>query len=328
MNRPAMATADAPPSCLAQRKMINQELIAILLCTYNGSKYLREQLDSFIGQTHRNWVLYASDDGSTDDTLDILREYQRLLGNRLIILEGPREGFARNFISLIQHPVVDGDFFAFSDQDDIWLEDKLARSLTALKRERQDVASLYCSRTQLVDATGHNLGYSPLFSKAPSFRNALVQSLAGANTMLINRRTRELLATTQPHARIVAHDWLTYLLVSSYQGVIIYDQSPTLLYRQHGGNLIGSNTGMRSRLARLIRTLRGRFSEWNEMNLCILLEHKANLAPENQRILEQFDLARRSALPNRLRLLARSGVYRQTLAGNLSLLAAAILNKL
>jgi len=303
-------------------------VIAILLCTYNGSKYLREQLDSFIGQTHKNWVLYASDDGSTDGTRDILLEYQRDLGNQIVMLEGPRQGFARNFISLIQNPVVDGDYFAFSDQDDIWLEDKLARSLSTLQQNNKDVAALYCSRTQLVDASGKKLGYSPLFTKRPSFRNALVQSLAGANTMLVNRRTRELLAATDPNARIVAHDWLTYLIVSGYQGVIVYDPVPTLLYRQHGGNLIGSNTGARRRLIRLICTLRGRFSEWNELNLYILSKHKPSLALENQKTLEQFETARRSPLIKRLRLLAKTGVYRQTLAGNLSLLAAAFLNKL
>ncbi|MBH3412039.1 glycosyltransferase family 2 protein [Pseudomonas putida] len=303
-------------------------VIAILLCTYNGSKYLREQLDSFIAQRHANWVLYASDDGSTDGTLDILHEYQRTLGSQLIIFEGPRQGFAKNFISLIQNPNVVADYFAFSDQDDIWLEDKLMRSLAALQPVPAEVAALYCSRTRYIDATGKELGYSPRFGKPPSFRNALVQSLAGANTMLINQRTRALLAATEPDARIVAHDWLTYLLVSSYQGVIVYDPRPSLLYRQHSGNLIGSNAGLKRRLTGLIRTMQGRFSEWNEMNLNILSRHKSRLGQENRELLEQFDTARRSPLIKRMQLLARTGVYRQTTAGNLSLYAAAILNKL
>ncbi|MND43438.1 putative glycosyltransferase EpsE [compost metagenome] len=308
--------------------MNENNLIAILLCTYNGSKYLREQLDSLIEQTHKNWILYVSDDGSSDDTLDILHHYQRTLGTRLFIFEGPRQGFARNFISLIQNPLVDGDYFAFSDQDDIWLDDKLARSLAALQQSRSDVATMYCSRTKLIDAAGKCAGHSPLFTRPPSFRNALVQSLAGANTMLVNRRTQALLAAIEPNAQIVAHDWLTYLLVSSHDGVVIYDPQPTLLYRQHGGNLIGSNTGFRRRLVRLACTLRGRFSEWNEMNLRILAKYKSSLSQDNLRIMEQFATARKSSLFKRLRLLGETGVYRQTLAGNLSLLAAAILNKL
>jgi glycosyltransferase involved in cell wall biosynthesis len=316
------------PSGFTSGEVNHKSLIAILLCTFNGAEYLREQLDSFILQTYPNWVVYASDDGSTDSTLDVLHEYQQRLGSRLVILQGPRQGFAKNFISLIQHPEIKADYFAFSDQDDIWMPDKLARSIAAIGQQTQDTASLYCSRTQFVDATGNDLGLSPLFSKPPSFRNALVQSLAGANTMLINQRARELLSRTRPDAQIVAHDWLTYLIVSGYDGKIIFDPLPTLFYRQHAGNLIGSNTGAKRRVARLISTLRGRFSEWNEMNLNILMHHKGNLGRENRRRLEQFDLARRSPLFRRLRLLAATGVYRQTLAGNLSLIAAALLNKL
>lgn len=308
--------------------MNENNLIAILLCTYNGTKYLREQLDSFINQSHKNWVLYVSDDGSTDGTLDILHHYQRTLGNRLHIFEGPRQGFARNFISLVQNPLVTGDYLAFSDQDDIWLEDKLARSVAALQQIRRDVPALYCSRTQLIDSTGNFIGHSPLFTKPPSFRNALVQSLAGANTMLVNRRAQALLAATAPDAKIVAHDWLTYMLVSGHDGVVIYDPQPTLLYRQHGGNLIGSNTGFRRRMVRLACTLQGRFGEWNELNLRILGNYTSSLGQNNLRIMKQFATARKSALFTRLRLLAKSGVYRQTLAGNLSLIAAAILNKL
>lgn len=328
MNRPATPMTDTPPDDLAQSKMENPHLIAILLCTYNGAEYLREQLDSFIYQTHKNWVLYASDDGSTDGTIDILEEYQRSLGKQIVILRGPRQGFARNFVSLLQHKSVKGDYFAFSDQDDIWTRDRLARGVAALQVNRQDVASLYCSRTQLIDAAGENIGLSPFFTKPPTFRNALVQSLAGANTMLINQRTRALLSTTAPDAKIVAHDWLAYLIVSSYQGVIVYDPMPTVQYRQHGGNLIGSNTGLRRRFVRLVSALRGRFGEWNDINLSILMQHKTSMNQDNRKILEQFAIARKSAFSQRLRLLAATGVYRQTLAGNLSLLAAAILNKL
>ncbi|MFV3382754.1 glycosyltransferase family 2 protein [Pseudomonas sp. NY15354] len=323
-----MPTAAAPPFGTSPDKPNNPCLIAILLCTYNGAEYLREQLDSFIRQTHWNWVAYASDDGSTDGTLEILAEYQRALGERLVILHGPRQGFARNFISLICNPAVRGEYFAFSDQDDIWLQDKLARGVTALRTVSHEVPALYCSRTELVDRSGRHLGFSPLFTKRPGLRNALVQSLAGANTMLINLRARELLRSTPEDAQIVAHDWLTYLIVSSYGGGIVYDPVPTLLYRQHGGNLIGSSTAIKSRLIRLSKTFCGHFSEWNEMNLKVLQQHKACLGLEHRQLLEQFALARRSPLIKRLKLLLQTRVYRQTFSGNVKLLVAALFKQL
>lgn len=302
--------------------------VAILLCTYNGSRFLGEQLESFVRQTHENWVAYASDDGSSDDTLLLLSKYQQMLGkDRLILLNGPREGFARNFLSLVKNRSIIADYFAFSDQDDIWFEDKLKRSIAKVSA-LQNTPALYCSRTRLISADKQVQGFSPLFSAAPVFANALVQSIAGANTMLINSLARELLAQTPDDAVIVAHDWLTYLLVTGCGGTVFYDPQPTLDYRQHSENLIGANNGVRDRLVRLAKMWTGRFSEWSTQNLLILNSFKQKLTPKSQRTMEQFAKARQSSFFLRLYLIKKSGIYRQTLLGNISLFIAACLNRI
>lgn len=302
--------------------------VAILLCTYNGAAFLSEQLESFATQTHRNWVIYASDDGSNDETVKLLKGFQDRQGDdRLVILEGPRKGFAKNFLSLIKNPSIDADYFAFSDQDDVWFPDKLERSIAALAGAQSSPA-LYCSRTRLVSADRKVIGASPLFVAPPHFRNALVQSIAGANTMLINRQSRALLAGTADDAVIVAHDWLTYLLVSGCGGKVTYDQIPTLDYRQHGGNLIGANSGFKERLIRLGKMCSGRFNEWSNQNLIVLADFKQKLTSENRLTLERFEQARQSSLLRRLYLMRQSGVYRQTGKGNVSLFIATCLNKI
>lgn len=300
--------------------------IAILLCTYNGAAYLREQLDSFIAQTHRHWCLWVSDDGSTDGTLQILEDYQRQLGQRMTVLEGPGKGFAQNFISLIRNPQISSDAYAFSDQDDIWMADKLQRSLGALDMKTAK-PMLYCSRTKLIDGNGSPIGYTPLFKKRPSFRNALVQSIAGANTMLINEAARRLLSRTAVDAQVVAHDWLTYLVVSGCGGCVVYDPRPTLLYRQHGGNLIGANNGFISRLTRVRKMLGGRFRTWNEQNISLMRLFVTEFTAENQKTFAQFTQLRDGSLLHRVSALRASGLYRQTLAGTLSLHAAVILRR-
>jgi glycosyltransferase involved in cell wall biosynthesis len=306
-----------------------KDRVAILLCTYNGSAFLESQLESFAAQTHTRWVIYASDDGSSDKTLDILTGFQKKYGqDRLITFNGPCQGFARNFMSLVKNHSITADYFAFSDQDDIWLEDKLERSLAKLTGSPDSVPALYCSRTRLIDADRRVIGFSPLFTKPPGFRNALVQSLAGANTMLINNAARDLLAETEDEAHVVAHDWLAYLLVSGCGGKVIYDPAPTLDYRQHGGNLIGANSGLRERLARICKMCSGRFSEWSSKNLYILSSLKPKLTPENRLTLSDFEQARQSSLLQRLCLMRKSGVYRQTPQGNVSLIVAAFLNKI
>ncbi|WP_259640682.1 glycosyltransferase family 2 protein [Pseudomonas viridiflava] len=303
--------------------------VAILMCTYNGAAYLREQLESFQAQSFQNWTLYVSDDSSTDSTRSILAEYQRQWGeNRLITFEGPCQGFGKNFISLLKRPEVQASYYAFSDQDDVWFSDKLERSIESLKATTVYTPSLYCSRTRLVNASGEVIGFSPLFSRPPSFRNALVQSLAGANTMLINHAARELLCLIPDDATIVAHDWLTYMIIAGCSGYTVFDSAPSLDYRQHGGNLIGANMSFHDRISRIRKMLSGRFIQWTDTNLQILDTLSPRLSDDSRTALKYFALGRKMRLPARLSALHKSGVYRQTTAGSASLFIAACLGQL
>ena len=302
--------------------------VAIFLCTYNGADFLAQQLDSFVQQTHKDWVVYASDDGSNDATLSILQRYQGVLGEeRLVIQQGPGQGFAQNFMSLVKNPMISADYYAFSDQDDVWFADKLERGLARLSDTPPTLPALFCSRTRLIDASGQVIGYSPLFAKVPSFRNALVQSLAGANTMLLNVAERDILDKTPSDAHIVSHDWLTYLLVSGCGGPVIYDREPTLDYRQHGSNLIGANSGFTDRLVRIRKMFAGTFREWNRHNLYLLNSCTKQLTSESRTTLERFERARESSLLRRMYLLKQAGVYRQTSLGNIGLVLAASIGR-
>lgn len=322
------AQQQSPAECAVSRNG-RADRVAILLSTFNGERYLGEQLDSLIGQTHKNWVIYASDDGSVDGTRVLLKQYQRRLEpGRLVLLDGPCQGFARNFMSLVNNPGIDADYFAFCDQDDIWFENKLDIGLAHLKTDAQQRPALFCSRTRLIDAQGQVLGFSPLFDKEPTFLNALVQSLAGANTMLLNRPARQLIMRLDPHKHVVSHDWLAYLLVSGCGGRVIYDSIPTLDYRQHGDNLVGSNSSLKDRVVRLQRMYRGTFRDWTEYNLDIVHHYADQMTPDSLAALERFRHARQSGALRRLYLLNRSGVYRQTWWGNAGLALAASLGKI
>ena len=304
--------------------------VSILMATYNGADFIREQLDSILRQSHRNWVLHVSDDGSTDATLDIVREYAgRLPDGQVLLYEGPRDGFAQNFLSLLRRPEVKADFYAFCDQDDIWLEDRLTRALSQMAPVLvADVGVLYCSRTCLVDEVGNAIGFSPLFLNRPDFRNALVQSVAGANTMVFSNAVRDLLARVPQGADVISHDWLAYILTSGSGGAVIYDQEPSIYYRQHGDNLMGANATLRGRLERLFKMLRGEFRAWNSSNLRILADFVDDLTTQNRRVLELFSRARDAGFFSRVIFLRRSGVRRQTRLDNVALLIATILGRI
>ncbi len=303
--------------------------VAILLCTYHGQHYLAQQLESFAAQTHSNYAVFASDDGSEDDTHAILRDYQQKWPvGRLSIHFGPAEGFVANFLSLTCKADIEADYYAYSDQDDVWEKNKLERALQWLEAVPAHIPALYCTRTRLVDANNHEIGLSPLFAKPPSFANALMQNIAGGNTMVFNNAARALLRAAGEDLPIVMHDWWAYMVVTGCGGRVFYDREPTLRYRQHDCNLIGVNSNWSARFERISMLWQGRFHAWNDSNIAALRQLRDRLTPENREVLEHFAKARTARLLPRLIHLKRSGVYRQTFLGNVGLMAAAVLGKL
>lgn len=303
--------------------------VAILLATYNGARHLAEQIESIVAQTHGDWTIHVSDDGSSDQTLAILLDYRERLGaERLVLWDGPRAGYSRNFMSMLHRQAIDGDFVAFSDQDDIWDPRKLEIALAAVAELPAEEPSLYCGRSRLVDDEGVAFGMSPLFARRPSFANALVQSLAGGNTMLLNRRARELMCRAPVDARVVSHDWWAYLVVSGAGGHVFYDREPTIGYRQHAQNVIGSNAGIGARMRRMADMVGGRHREWNDANIALLVGMTDDLSADNRRRFERFVRGRDRWLVPRLVAFVRAGLYRQTTIGNAGLVLAALLGRL
>ncbi|WP_240141379.1 glycosyltransferase family 2 protein [Nitrosomonas sp. HPC101] len=315
----------------AADQVVNQEQpkVAILLCSYYGQRYLAEQLDSFAAQSYSNWEVWVSDDGSADSTRAILEEYrQKWPAGRLTIFTGPVKGFAANFISLSCKVDSGADFYAYSDQDDIWEAGKLERAVNLLKTVSDTVPALYCSRTRLVDANNNPIGLSPLFPRPPGFSNALVQSIGGGNTMVFNDGARKLLCEAGEDLSVISHDWWLYMVVTGCGGQVLYDRLPTTRYRQHDHNLVGVNNTWPARFTRARMLWQGYFRKYNEANITAIrtLEHR--LTPENRKILDCFAKARQMRLIPRLIYLKRSGIYRQKLLGNLGLIVAAIFGKI
>lgn len=301
--------------------------VAILMATYNGADFLSQQLDSYNNQTYKDWSLYASDDGSTDDTLDILKKF-REKNSRCEIYDGPRQGFAKNFMSLIQNDQINAKYFAFSDQDDIWINDKLERAIRFLDSIGDDKPALFCSRTALINDKNIPIGYSPLFSKAPSFKNSILQNIASGNTMVFNSLARDLLRKLADQ-QLVAHDWTLYQIVTASGGEVFFDKRPTLLYRQHANNLIGNEMRFSTRAKRFYKALRNeKKKRWNNTNIKNLSFISSSLTSESINIIDNFEEMRRSNFFKRLKLYCSSGLYHQTLLGSMTNIIYVMLNKL
>lgn len=302
--------------------------VAVLMAVYNGAAFLQEQLDTLAAQTVGGVDLWVSDDGSSDGSDAILaRNANEWRRGGFRVFDGPGAGFAENFRSLMVRDEIDADYFAFCDQDDLWDADKLTAGVGWLKANAAEGPGLYCTRTRTMTIDGRTEGFSPLFSRPPGFVNAIVQSIAGANTMVMNRQAWALVREASRRTCFVSHDWWCYLIVSGAGGVVHYSPEARIGYRQHPGNLVGQNHSLRARIGRIDRMLAGRFVEWNDANLAGLRACEDLLSPAARDTLAAFAAARQGGVFARLAALRRSGAYRQTLAGQLALYAACLLGR-
>jgi hypothetical protein len=186
---------------------------------------------------------------------------------------------------------------------------------------------LYCGRTSYVSDNLAPIGISPLFVFPAKFRNALVQSIAGGNTMVFNQEAKLILEKVGI-VDVPSHDWWLYLLVSAVGGNVYYDKTPLILYRQHNNSIVGENRSFVSKCFRAYTLLRGRFRNWNTKNIEALYKVNGMLTEDNQEILRLFKVMRNANVIDRFRLMEVCGLYRQTWRGTMTLFLAALLKKI
>jgi glycosyltransferase involved in cell wall biosynthesis len=299
------------------------------MCTFNGENFLEEQLDSIERQDYKNWTLFVNDDGSKDSTLKILKAYQKKWGSKkLHIRKGAQKGFCQNFLQIINDPKINADLYFLSDQDDVWMPHKLSHTIKKMSKLDASKPNLYCARTTYISSDAKKiLGQSDLFLKPPSFRNAIVQSIGGGNTMAFNNLLKDPVRK-YPRADVVSHDWWLYILNELKGGQTFYDTESTILYRQHSRSLIGANTKFIAKLRRLRMLLDGTYRVYNTKHLEVLNKLLIETVKTNIDLIDQFLIMRDKPLNVRWQMIHSLGLYRQTWDGHLALYLGAILHKL
>jgi glycosyltransferase involved in cell wall biosynthesis len=313
---------------------ITARRVTILMALYNGAPHLQAQLDSFAAQDWADWDLLVSDDGSGDAGPEIVRAFAAAQPKRAVrLISGPKQGFARNFLHLIAE-AGDGSAVAIADQDDVWLPAKLSRAMAVLADHAQDQPLLYCARTHIVAPDLTPLALSPRWPRPFGFANALVQNVAAGNTIVLNRAALHLAqeagrrAAAAGAADVAAHDWWLYQLVTGAGGLVVRDDAPVLLYRQHPQNEMGRNDTLSAWRARLAKVMSGTFADWNRRNIAALTAAGDLLTPEARHLLADFARLRQRGLFGRLAGLRRAGLYRQTRGAQAVLWLAAALGRI
>ncbi|HFV0213331.1 TPA: glycosyltransferase family 2 protein [Streptococcus agalactiae] len=216
--------------------------VNILMATYNGEKFLAQQIESIQKQTFKEWNLLIRDDGSSDKTCDIIRNFTAKDSRIRFINENEHHnlGVIKSFFTLVNYEVA--DFYFFSDQDDVWLPEKLSVSLEAAKHKASDVPLLVYTDLKVVNQELNILQDSMIRAQSHHANTTLLPELTEntvtGGTMMINHALAEKWFTPND---ILMHDWFLALLAASL-GEIIYLDLPTQLYRQHDNNVLGART--------------------------------------------------------------------------------------
>lgn len=297
--------------------------VTIALATYNGAAHLEAQLASYVAQTYANWDLWVSDDGSHDATRTILDDFaaQHGKGRDIRILNGPRAGVAANFLSLLCHPDLPQQPVALSDQDDVWLPEKLALGKLALGMAEMDTDGpvIYGAQSIHTDDTLTPIGKSLGAGVTPGFGNAVTQNIVSGHSCMLNPAALAVVRRAGVPAGIPYHDWWLYQLVTGAGGHVTLSGDAVLLYRQHGRNAMGSHQGIRALATRTAQVFGGTYREWIIENTTALAGLESILTPEAQEVLAALKSTPPRAGFARLAVFRRYGLRRTGRIGNLLL---------
>ena len=307
--------------------------IDILLATYNGARFVREQLDSLAAQTHRDWRLLVRDDGSTDDTMAIVQEWAKSCDRPVVIIEDGRKGLgaSQNFGALLEKS--SAPYFAFCDQDDFWLPGKLEVMLTAMRAEEAEprVAApvMVFSDLEVVDEKLDRIAASfalrsrrPVLTAGREMDQIMLHNPVPGCALLGNAALRE--ASLPIPEAAVMHDWWVALSAGALGRVALVHR-PLVQYRQHGKNTLGAtNNGVAALAAYVLRDFRGAYRKSRSLMgatqrqaAAFADHHEDALPPAKVAMLRDYATLSRKPLLSRKAFFVRHRLLRRNLTKNL-----------
>lgn len=206
--------------------------VNILLSTYNGQEFLQEQIESLLGQSYKNIHIYIRDDGSTDDTKNILAQWKE--DCRFTIIEGSNKGFCPSFYELLSMSD-QGEYWAFCDQDDVWLPQKIRLAVEWFEQNNQkDIPVLYHAAFEFVSQEGNHLSFYELPKLKYNFARSLTSNVFFGFSMVINSKLRDMLLKCNCN-NIKLHDWFAAMITTGF-GVYYHNPEICAKHRIHETN--------------------------------------------------------------------------------------------
>lgn len=220
-------------------------MVDILLATYNGEKYLAEQIDSVLDQTYQDFRILIRDDNSNDRTVEIIKDYQKKYPDKILFITDDMKcgNSVSNFMQLTEYAC--SEYAMYCDQDDFWFPDKIKTTLeimqNAERKKGKDNPFLVFADYKIVDSSlneaAHRVSNSQIASCSLKFSRLLVQNYVTGCLMMVNKALYSILG--EYHNDILMHDWWAALIASA-MGDILYIPETVMLYRQHINNAVGA----------------------------------------------------------------------------------------
>lgn len=291
--------------------------VQILMSTYNGEEYIREQLDSILAQSYPDVDILIRDDGSSDDTFVILKEYEEMHQN-IRAYQGKNIGVNKSFFELLKKS--DADYVGFCDQDDYWLPEKIEVAVKQL--ESMEGPALYCGTKTLVDENLEVLESQQSVDMVPGFGNAAIESICSGCTTLMNLELSSIIKERLPHD-VIHHDWWCYM-VATYLGSMYYDKKSYIYYRQHSGNEVGASGSAFAMIRAKARDLKKRHGDLKKQ--LSDFSHFYHSNPKYDKLVSDILLAEH--FPGRIQILFNRNWYRQSSLDNLVVRGLFLLNRM
>jgi len=306
--------------------------VTVLVAAYNNGKYIEELLRSLLAQTHRDMDIIVRDDGSSDDTLEIVKRLSENDSRISLLDSGGRgePGVKTNFFTLLLNS--DGDYTMFCDADDVWYPAKVEKTLKLMRGiedKRANAPVLIHTDLAVADESLSIVGeslfkYEKLSPHRKGFKELLVQNNVTGCTVMINRPLKNLVAEIPEGA--VMHDWWLALIASAFGEIGVLEEA-TLLYRQHGGNQIGAykanslNT-LLSKAAN-VRHLREIYGAMYRQAGCFAETFKGQLSDQQYREATLYAEMAALSRPGKILRILRRGYFKNTFARNIGQFFAA-----
>lgn len=264
-----------------QKATEKNHTVTVLLATYNGEKYLREQLDSLLAQKGVKVSILVRDDGSKDGTTKILDEYQNK--GLLTWYTGEHLNVQKGYLDLLRH-TSETDYYAFCDQDDVWDDDKLLIAVTELDELPQDKPAMYYCGQRLVDENLKLISTHKIASDRSDHTNYLISNVAGC-TAVFNKKLVDAVNKANPDFILMHDSWL-FKVCLALGGSYYADSSAHINYRQHGNNVAGLNSGIKGKIKQAKRYID--VFEIQKQCKSLLDCYREQMTPEYKRLTEDI----------------------------------------